>query len=128
VSSWRGFFGAGWTFALTEGIGVSIVFGVIIGLTAGPAPGTAITDLTLAVTGRGRVRLVRLLAGAHQRQVLRQVGPIYQFRHAGLQDYLAGLASDRESVRRLARDYGQLELGRDPLAAGEQPSVAPAPS
>jgi len=80
------------TYALAVGSATGLVLGTVIGLTAGPAPATALTSLTLAVTGRGRVRLMRLLIDAHKRQLLRQVGPVYQFRHAELQDYLAGLA------------------------------------
>jgi hypothetical protein len=33
--------------------------------------------------------LMRFLADAHQRGILRQVGGVYQFRHARLQDHLA---------------------------------------
>jgi hypothetical protein len=43
-----------------------------------------------AVQGRP-VRFMRLLETALQRQVLRQAGAVYQFRHAALQDYLADL-------------------------------------
>jgi hypothetical protein len=33
---------------------------------------------------------MRVLEGARQRNVLRIIGPVYQFRHARLQDRLAG--------------------------------------
>jgi hypothetical protein len=36
---------------------------------------------------------MRFLNDAHERGVLRTVGPVYQFRHARLQDRLAGQAS-----------------------------------
>jgi hypothetical protein len=37
------------------------------------------------------VKFIRVLGDAHQRQVLRQAGAVYQFRHAELQDHLAGI-------------------------------------
>lgn len=43
----------------------------------------------LAVTGRLPWRLMGFLAEAHTRGVLRQVGAVYQFRHARLQERLA---------------------------------------
>jgi hypothetical protein len=47
-----------------------------------------VAELVLAVGGR-RVRFVPLLEDALRRQVLRQAGAVYQFRHAELQDRLA---------------------------------------
>ena len=44
----------------------------------------------LAVSDRTPVRLMRFLEDARSRNVLRTVGPVYQFRHARLQDRLAG--------------------------------------
>ncbi|SNY47198.1 hypothetical protein SAMN05421748_10885 [Paractinoplanes atraurantiacus] len=43
------------------------------------------------------VRIMPLLETALQRQVLRQAGGIYQFRHAALQDQLAGTPPDGEA-------------------------------
>jgi hypothetical protein len=43
-----------------------------------------------AMTGRLPWRLMAFLADAHHLGILRQVGPVYQFRHARLQDRLAG--------------------------------------
>jgi hypothetical protein len=43
----------------------------------------------LAVSDRTPVRLMRFLEDARSRSVLRTVGPVYQFRHARLQDRLA---------------------------------------
>jgi hypothetical protein len=39
-------------------------------------------------------RLLRFLEDARDRQILRAVGPVYQFRHARLQDRLAELCTD----------------------------------
>ena len=47
----------------------------------------------LAVSDRTPVRLMRFLEDARSRNVLRTVGPIYQFRHARLQDRLASQKS-----------------------------------
>ena len=43
----------------------------------------------LALRWHTPVRLMRFLEDARERQVLRTVGPLYQFRHARLQDRLA---------------------------------------
>jgi len=44
----------------------------------------------LAARQRTPVRLVRFLEDARDRNVLRMVSPVYQFRHARLHDRLAG--------------------------------------
>jgi hypothetical protein len=49
-----------------------------------------------AARRRTPVRLVRFLEDARDRNVLRTVGPVYQFRHARLQDRLAGQDQPRE--------------------------------
>jgi hypothetical protein len=41
---------------------------------------------------------MRFLNDAHERGVLRAIGPVYQFRHARLQDRLAGVAEAIEEV------------------------------
>lgn len=48
-----------------------------------------VTRLWLALRGHAPLRLMRFLDDAHRRGVLRQVGAVYQFRHARLQDRLA---------------------------------------
>lgn len=71
-----------------------------IGLMAGLAVGLAVClsrawgafagiRLWLAARGRLPLRLMRFLEDAHRRGVLRQVGAVYQFRHARLQDRLS---------------------------------------
>ena len=47
----------------------------------------------LAIRWHTPARLLRFLEDAYQRGVLRTVGPVYQFRHARLQDRLAGQAT-----------------------------------
>jgi transcriptional regulator with XRE-family HTH domain len=48
------------------------------------------TRLVLAIAGRLPLRLMTFLDDVHRAGILRQVGAVYQFRHAELQDRLAG--------------------------------------
>jgi hypothetical protein len=85
---------------LTDRLGFGLVFGLILGLTLGPvsglvsgfragaAPSLKFAEIALFLRGR-RVRFMPLLESALDRQVLRQAGAVYQFRHADLQDRLA---------------------------------------
>lgn len=57
------------------------------GNTAWPAFATA--TIWLAARGRLPLSLMRFLDDAHRLGLLRMVGPVYQFRHADLQDHLA---------------------------------------
>jgi hypothetical protein len=80
------------------GLTAGLTAGIAVGLTLGPAAGfmysmtwvASLTFVQLAVRRRTPVRLVRFLEDARDRNVLRTVGPVYQFRHARLQDRLAG--------------------------------------
>jgi hypothetical protein len=63
-------------------------------LCSGQVPLVSLTQLVL-LPSRGRVSFARLLDDAHRRQVLRQAGTVYQFRHAALQARLAGWPGDR---------------------------------
>lgn len=77
---------------LLGGLAAGTVFGAGIGLTIflSRAWGSFIlTRCWLAMRGKTPLRLMRFLADAHRRAVLRQVGAVYQFRHARLQDNLA---------------------------------------
>jgi hypothetical protein len=49
----------------------------------------ALAYAQLAATWGTPVRLLRFLEDARDRNILRTVGPVYQFRHAKLQDRLA---------------------------------------
>jgi hypothetical protein len=78
---------------------LGLASGLVSGFRAGAAPSLLFTELALWPRGR-RVRFMPLLETALARQVLRQAGAVYQFRHADLQDrladqYEAGLTSDR---------------------------------
>jgi hypothetical protein len=62
-------------------------------LTATPTWPTFLTCVQLRFSHHTPVRLMRFFEDAHERGVLRTVGPIYQFRHARLRDRLAEQAS-----------------------------------
>jgi hypothetical protein len=48
--------------------------------------------LWLPLTGQLPWRVMGFLEEAHRRGILRQVGAVYQFRHARLQEHFAGRA------------------------------------
>ncbi|MGH3855775.1 MAG: hypothetical protein ACRDR6_20265 [Pseudonocardiaceae bacterium] len=90
---------------LAVGLGVGLIFGpsmgIVYGITEGLVAGigsglvssatwtAALADAQLWHRDEAPVRLLRFLEDARQRQILRTVGPTYQFRHARLQDRLA---------------------------------------
>lgn len=72
--------------------------GLTLGLAAGLAAGRhhawmayVIATSRLALAGRLPRNLMSFLDDAHRLGLLRAVGPIYQFRHAELQDRLAAI-------------------------------------
>jgi hypothetical protein len=89
---------------LLVGLLIGLMFGLMIGLLSGFRAGAAssllFTELALWPRGR-RVRFMPLLESALDRQVLRQAGAVYQFRHADLQDRLAD-RYEAELMRRRA--------------------------
>jgi hypothetical protein len=80
--SW--YFGLGLASAL-------LTVGFLAGLARGQFSMLWVAELVLACNGRGRVNFRLLLEDALDRQLLRQAGTVYQFRHAALQDHLAGI-------------------------------------
>ena len=74
---------------------VGVAVGLADGLTEGSVPNVGLTEYVLAVTGAGRVKFMKVLEDAHRRQVLRQAGAVYQFRHADLQEHLAKIHRQR---------------------------------
>ena len=62
-------------------------------LTATPTWPTSLTFVQLRFTQHTPLRLMRFFEDAHERGVLRTVGPVYQFRHVRLRDRLAERAS-----------------------------------
>jgi hypothetical protein len=92
---------------LAAGAGVWIVAWV----TGGQVPLLKLTELVLGSRPGGRARFMRLLEDALGRQVLRQAGSVYQFRHGALQSRLAG---------RYAGEAGTIPA--DPRRAGPAPA------
>ena len=109
MSSWRsdrafGFwaglatgFWAGLAFGFWGGLVAGLVAGLVVGLGVGlvfalaypRSWSSSLAFIQLAASDRTPVRLMRFLEDARNRGVLRTVGPVYQFRHARLQDRLA---------------------------------------
>jgi hypothetical protein len=94
--------GFGLSEGLTPGLETGTGYGLSLGLVAGLVAGLSISHAwptTLAaaqLTKRWHtpLRLMKFLDDARERNVLRTVGPVYQFRHARLQDRLAATAAD----------------------------------
>ncbi|GIE46974.1 hypothetical protein Ani05nite_05080 [Amorphoplanes nipponensis] len=83
------------------GVGIVLDLGVLAGVFAGVLSGTLVACTSewlrfglvrfmLAVRGRLPWKLMTFLREAHARGILRQSGSRYRFRHAALQDHLAG--------------------------------------
>ena len=72
-----------------------LVFGLVFGLVFPRTWTVSLTFAQLAMRWHTPARLLRFLDDARQRDVLRTVGPVYQFRHARLQDRLAGQATPK---------------------------------
>jgi hypothetical protein len=91
------------------GVMAGLVFGFIAGIVAGldaglvamlltvQVPIVKLTEMILSFQERNRVNFRWLLEDALNRQLLRQAGTVYQFRHAALQDYLASMDSPQQS-------------------------------
>ena len=92
----------GLAFGLAFGLTLGLVSGLVSGFRAGAASSLLFTELALWPRRR-RVRFMPLLETALERQVLRQAGAVYQFRHADLQDRLA----DRYEAGEARRWYRQ---------------------
>jgi hypothetical protein len=74
-------------------VGLELLFGLLVGIMSGLLPGTwvpfVIVRSWLALQGQLPWRLMAFLEDCHRLGIFRQVGPVYQFRHASLQDHLA---------------------------------------
>jgi hypothetical protein len=106
---------AGLWAGLVAGLMVGVVFGLVSGLTY---PKTWAASLAFAQLARGRhtpIRLMRFLEDARKRDVLRTVGPVYQFRHARLQDRLADQARtathpDQQTIGAALQGFGKTDI------------------
>jgi len=104
--------GVGIGAALSLGVERGVLIGVASAMGAGVAGAVTASQVAafrvvmvpLFFRGRAPRRPMAFLADAYERQILRQVGTIYQFRHAELQDYLSSRPEEhRASRRRLPR-------------------------
>ncbi len=75
---------------LSFGLSAGLVAGITVGLVYPQTWSSSLAFAQLAASDCTPVRLMRFLEDARSRSVLRTVGPVYQFRHARLQDRLAG--------------------------------------
>jgi len=77
---------------VTDGLGIGLASGLIIGITFGfyhaASPAFLISNWWLAMRRKLPWRLMRFLEDAHQKSVLRQNGAVYQFRHEKLRMHL----------------------------------------
>jgi hypothetical protein len=85
-------------FGLMAVLELGLVFGLALGLVVGLAVSLRLTEVVLTLRGRGRMRFVRFFEDALDRQVLRQAGAVYQFRHAELQDHLAARYREEQGL------------------------------
>jgi hypothetical protein len=101
-----GFFGYGPLAGLVFGL-VLFAIWLVFGLTHAEAWSASIAFAQLARRWHTPVRLMRFLEDARERGVLRTVGPVYQFRHARLQDRLAAQADTATNPERQSVEIAQ---------------------
>lgn len=77
---------------LGGGLGTGLAIGIVLMLFSTRTWQASLAFTQLAVRWHTPPRLMRFLEDARERNVLRIIGPVYQFRHARLQDRLAGQA------------------------------------
>jgi hypothetical protein len=90
---------------------------LMIGLAASQAGRLSVAAVIMGLRGTGPVRTIRFLEDARERQVLRQAGAAYQFRHARVQDRLA---EEYEA----ARERSTLDTGESDLEIGDSSDFA----
>ncbi len=81
--------GSGLVDGIVSGLVVGLVFGLVAGIGISHAWPARFAAAQLARRWHTPLHLMNFLNDAHERNVLRTVGPVYQFRHARLQDRLA---------------------------------------
>ena len=85
ISTWQHGF---WTGA-PLGVGAGLWIGLVSGPVTNLGVATAMTAVQLSAAEGTPVRLMSFLEDARRRNLLRATGPVYQFRHARLQERLA---------------------------------------
>ena len=101
---------AGLVIGVVAGVMVGLAFGFISGLVTGlgaglfsaliavQVPVVKLTEIILRFEVGSSVNFRRTLEDALDRQLLRQAGTVYQFRHAALQDHLAAMYVQHRAV------------------------------
>jgi hypothetical protein len=103
---------AGLFYGIVAGTGVCLVGRLVLGF----ASTVEFAEVILGRRLRG-VRFMRLLEDARNRQILRQAGSLYQFRHAELQDHLARLYPAQDGAWTGAADKTRREHHREAVQA-----------
>ncbi|UIX34968.1 hypothetical protein [Streptomyces sp. GQFP] len=85
ISTWQHGFWAGAPLGVGAGLWIGLVSGPVTNL----GVATAMTAVQLSAAEGTPVRLMAFLEDARRRNLLRATGPVYQFRHARLQERLA---------------------------------------
>ncbi len=117
----------GLVYGLVDGLVFGHVVGLVFGLTDGLVAGlgsalvasatwsAVLASAQLWRRGEAPLRLLRFLDDARERQILRTVGPAYQFRHARLQDRLAeARETELDGIRPKLRDRERIAHRSDP--------------
>src|SRR5206468_906346 len=119
-----------------------VAFGLVAGLASSQAAMLGLVGVNRGLRGAGPWRVMHLVDEARVRGILRAVGPMYEFRHAALQDYLRAPHESpvgRGSRTSEARDRANRQIAlsrvakaRDVFApaldASRLPPVAPTPT
>ena len=123
----QGGLASGLVFGLVSGLVVGLVSGFAAGISISHAWPTALAVAQLARRWHTPLHLMNFLNDARERNVLRTVGPLYQFRHARLQDRLAASAPAAASKRsqRAASRRPVPVPGGQVLLMGEQVRKSP---
>jgi hypothetical protein len=97
-------------YGLASGLVVGVVFGLVVGLVmvlfSAENWHASLASVQLAIEWGTRIRLMKFLNDALSRNVLRAVGPTYQFRHARLQDRLAAAAATSDGTAQASHTAG----------------------
>jgi hypothetical protein len=112
IASLIGGIGVAVMITVTIFTGIGLLVGLIFSILFSSWGWFIVQRLWLAGLGQLPRKLMTFLDDAHRRGILRQIGAIYQFRHAHLQAHLAGVGADSPSSRASAPDA--LQLGADP--------------
>ena len=88
--------------------------GLVLGLVGSACRSSSLAFLQLARSNHTPARMMRFLEDAHNRDVLRTVGPLYQFRHARVQDRLAASKEATPANADPVAHHDQWTAERDP--------------